>query len=883
MMQMPRSSQASIIINTYNRASHLKRLLVSLPRLRDVDFEVIVVNGPSTDGTARLLEQYQSHIKIAKCPSRNLSQSRNIGIAAAAGDIVAFIDDDALPADEYWLARYLQAFAADPDLRMGAAGGPVWHKDTYDPEFDGGATSDYGFQVFNRSPQGHEPLDELRWVSRVPGGNCAYRRSALVQIGGFDEYYTYYLDETDVCVRLARAGFRIAHLPDNPIRHYSAPSGIRTSPYDRNWRIITRSDTYFALKNGADPLPLRFGKTIAYAPHKHFFYEINRYFWHGQVSILRWLWALGKWFAGLISGSWAGLRQTRQLVNFAEAPAFLRFNSELAEQPLRIAFLTQTIPGQASYGGIGRYTYDLARGLHERGHEVHIICKDEQAIRYEGLGFFIHGLPAAAYAEDVRRDQRPILAKNIGYASAVMRKLYELYTRGIVFDVVHASNWDTEAVAIIRTQVYPVALMLVSPLAQVVLTENWTLNDDLKACIALDRWQIEQASTVCIPSEGVLKSYQALMNIQPESIAYLQLIPLGIVPDHAPPDSVSHSRLRLLFVGRLERRKGAQTLLQVLPDLLQRNTQWECHLVGDDRVPLIEGGTLKDRFLAQYHNAPWLDRVIFHGSVAEEELRQHYQNCDLFVAPSLFESFGLIYHEAMQYGKAVVGCHTGGVPEVVEHGVEGLLVPPDDPEDLRKALLLLMGNDSLRKQMGQAGWQRVHQVTNYHTMAAQAERVYQETIDRVGAACKARRTYLWPRELALFDTSTELQWSGAWSTREAVSGHLYRLGDSEATLTFHVRGGDSLRLTLLRHSWSGILEAILGDALPIYIDLFKPGDIELDYSVDIPISIDPEECVRVKLRVHPERNPESYASQVWLKRIAVIAAGPDTHLTSSLD
>jgi glycogen synthase len=676
----------------------------------------------------------------------------------------------------------------------------------------------------------------------------------------------------------------MAHLPDNPIRHYSAPSGIRTGPYDRNWHVITRSDTYFALKNGADPWLLRFSKTIAYAPRKHFFREINRFFGHGQVSMLRWLRALGAWFTGLISGLWAGLWQVRRTCEFAEVPAFLPFNSRFSERPLKIALLTQTIPGQASYGGIGRYTYDLAHGLHERGHEVHIICKGEQPLQHKGLGFFLHGIPAAAYDERASRDHYPILAKNIAYASAVVRKFSELHTRGVIFDVVHASNWDAEAAAVIRAQLYPVALMLVSPLAQIILTENWILNDDLRACIALDRWQIEQAPTVCIPSQGVLKSYQTLMNIQPESIGHLHLIPLGIVPDNAPPDVVFHSRLHLLFVGRLERRKGAQTLLQILPDLLQQNNQWECHLVGDDRVPLIEGGTLKEHFLAQHHGATWLDRVIFHGSVAEDELRQHYRNCDLFVAPSLFESFGLIYHEAMQYGKPVVGCRTGGVPEVVEHGVEGLLVPPDSPEDLREALLLLMRNDSLRKQMGQAGWRRVHQVTNYRTMAVQAERVYQETIDRAAAHCKARRAYLWPRELPLFEVSQELQWSGAWSTREAAPGHLYRLGAADATLTFDVRRGHLLRLTLLRHSWSGVVEVTLGDALPIYIDLFKAGDLELEYSVDIPISKDHEERVCVKLRIHPERNPESYAAQVWLKRIAIIPASLDNQsITENLD
>ena len=115
----------SVIINTYNRLPYLRRLLAGMRHLRGARFEVVVVNGPSTDGTAALLTGYQGRIKVIDCPTRNLSQSRNLGIAAAAGDIVVFIDDDALPGDSDWLARYIAAFAADTIGQLGAAGGPV--------------------------------------------------------------------------------------------------------------------------------------------------------------------------------------------------------------------------------------------------------------------------------------------------------------------------------------------------------------------------------------------------------------------------------------------------------------------------------------------------------------------------------------------------------------------------------------------------------------------------------------------------------------------------------------------------------------------------------------------------------------------------------------
>jgi glycogen synthase len=718
----------SIIINTYNRATYLRRLLAGLRHLRGARFEVVVVNGPSTDGSAALLAEYQGRIKVVDCPTRNLSHSRNLGIAAAAGDIVVFIDDDALPGDADWLARYVEAFDADTTGSLGAAGGPVWHKDSNYYEFNGGAISDYGFQIFEQQRADEMVATSSHWVAGVRGCNCAFRRDALMAVGGFDEFYTYYLDESDVCMRLAHAGFTIAHLPSNAVRHYSGASANRATAIDRNWRVIARSDTYYALKNGVDTHPKRLLKTIAAAPRKHYIGEINHSLLHGNASVRKWAHAVRQWLAGLYDGLRTGLAQPRQLGAFQSLPPpFLAFTAPAQEQPLRIALLAQSIPGQSGSGGIGRYTFDLAQGLHERGHLVHVICKDEQPLRCQSLGFLIHGIARKEYAPRSLFDNRPVLNKNLSYGLAVVRELARLREEGIEFDLVHASNWDAEAAALIRARMYPTLLMLVSPLAQVIATEGWPINDDLRACIMLDRWQIEHADTICAPSAGVLSSYQLLMGMTPDVLPNLRIAPLGIVPElNTIPAQPSQQR-RLLFVGRCERRKGAHILLEALPHLLTDHPDWECHVVGDDSV-IVEGHTLKASFLAQHRGAPWLRRVHFHGIIAEGELRQHYQLCDLFVAPSLFESFGLIYHEAMQYGKAVVGCRTGGIPEVVADGIEGLLVEPGNVDELQAALAQLMNDSGLRERMGVAGALRVHHQQNYHTMAARIEAIYRETI-----------------------------------------------------------------------------------------------------------------------------------------------------------
>jgi glycogen synthase len=745
----------SIIINTYNRAPYLRRLLAGLERLHGPPFEIVVVNGPSTDGTQAVLEHYAGRVKHVRCPERNLSHSRNLGIAAAAGELVVFIDDDALPGDEQWLERFRLAFVADTTGRLGALGGPVWHRDTERAEFDGGRTSDYGLQVFERGSttktrrhEGHEELSDLRafapsrsgapdgarWVTGVPGGNCAIRRSALVQIGGFDEFFVYYLDETDVCFRLARAGYQIGYLPDNGIRHYAARSAVPGRALLRDWRTIARSDTYFAMQTGADPLPRRALKTLAAAPRKHFAGEILGSLPRGQVSPPDWLRMVAGWGRGVAEGFAAGLHGARQFGAFTTAPApLLPFRAPPpAERRLRIALLSQALPEQPGSGGIGRYTFDLARGLHERGHEVHLFHKSEQPLRRYSLGWQAHGIPPAEYTVP-HGHPHPVLERNLRYGLAVLRRLAALHAQA-PFDIVHASNWDAEAAAIIRAGVLPTVLMLVSPLAQVIDTEQWPLTDDLRACVTLDAWQIANAGAVCAPSSGVLAAYRALMDLDEATLARVRFTPLGIDP-LAEPHSFSHQpgeAKRLLFVGRLERRKGIHTLLAVLPELLRAFPQWECHLVGNDAVPLTEGGTPKQRFLAEHRGAPWLGRVVFHGQVDDDALQRHYQACDLFVAPSLFESFGLIYHEAMQYGKAVVGCRTGGVPEVVADGVEGVLVAPDCPPELHAALARLMGDETLRHALGAAGMRRVQQGQNYRTMAAALEQVYSETIARGG-------------------------------------------------------------------------------------------------------------------------------------------------------
>jgi glycogen synthase len=176
-------------------------------------------------------------------------------------------------------------------------------------------------------------------------------------------------------------------------------------------------------------------------------------------------------------------------------------------------------------------------------------------------------------------------------------------------------------------------------------------------------------------------------------------------PFVAPAELPSRS-IRLLFVGRLEPRKGIDVLLAAAGLLLVRFPQAHLDIVGDDTPAGPDGRTYRAVFESDPAYAGIRDRVHFHGEVVEEALRGFYSACDVFVAPSRFESFGLILLEAMMFAKPVVCCRAGGMPEVVVDGETGLLAEPGDHGSLERCLARLIEDPALRQRLGTAGRRR---------------------------------------------------------------------------------------------------------------------------------------------------------------------------------
>ena len=180
-----------------------------------------------------------------------------------------------------------------------------------------------------------------------------------------------------------------------------------------------------------------------------------------------------------------------------------------------------------------------------------------------------------------------------------------------------------------------------------------------------------------------------------------RIIPNGIDTEQFYPggprrEELSDGKLNILFVGRLEKRKGLGYLLNACAKVQKAFSNFRLIVVGP-------GTRLRPGYEELARDLRLRD-VVFTDFVPNGELPKYYRSADIFCAPATGgESFGIVLLEAMACGKPAVATDIGGYASVVTHGEDGLLVPPRDEKSLARALLSLLDDKSLRHRMGANG------------------------------------------------------------------------------------------------------------------------------------------------------------------------------------
>ena len=218
------------MVCSYNGAKTIDETLVALSKLNYPDYEVIVVDDGSTDATAEIARKYG--VLLIQTENKGLSSARNLGMEAATGQIVAYIDDDAYP-DPDWLSFVAASFQRADHVGMGgpniapAGGGLIPDSVAHSP---GGPV--------------HVLLtDDI--AEHIPGCNMAFRLDPLRAIGGFDPQFRVAGDDVDICWRVQERGWTLGFSPAAVVWHHRRAS-IRA--YWKQQKGYARAETLLAEK-----------------------------------------------------------------------------------------------------------------------------------------------------------------------------------------------------------------------------------------------------------------------------------------------------------------------------------------------------------------------------------------------------------------------------------------------------------------------------------------------------------------------------------------------------------------------------------------------------------------------------------------------------------
>ena len=357
----------------------------------------------------------------------------------------------------------------------------------------------------------------------------------------------------------------------------------------------------------------------------------------------------------------------------------------------------------------------IARSMATRGYHVHVLTRgrERDRVNFED-SVWVHRVRPLAIDLPRLSGVGRIPSRIWNYAATMAQEIERIADRRPV-DAVYAPLSDCEGLGVLNSGRFPLITSLQTPL-RFSLDYNFNSNADKQfmadlgePMLMLEKHLIEHSAGVHAMSSAIVTDIEKAYRVSLQA-PRLAVDPLGLDDWSAmpivPPPALPEGTLRILFVGRLEPRKGIDVLLEAAKALLPERKHVHLDIVGSDPFAGDDERSYRVTFERDAATAALRGRIRFHGEVTDETLRGFYRACDIFIAPSHYELLGLVLIEAMMFAKPVIGCRAGGMPDIIEAGETGLLAEPGDRASLQACLEQLIDDGSLRRKMGAAGRRR---------------------------------------------------------------------------------------------------------------------------------------------------------------------------------
>lgn len=401
---------------------------------------------------------------------------------------------------------------------------------------------------------------------------------------------------------------------------------------------------------------------------------------------------------------------------------------------MHFALVNQWYPPE-SHGGVAAHNYYFTIAVARLGHHVSVITASNSGrVKYEKAQgcVDVYRIPSPNL---FRYRRLPIVGPHVRFIQALIRskqavKFLKDLQRTTPVDIVEFAEVNAEGFFWRKGVGKRLAVRCQTP--AFVLARYYT-KQEMPYNSALLGWAekhvIRQADILLAPSNDMAKVVTEDCGLSP---GQFHVIPDALDTDLFSPDpsiKKSNTQINILFVGRFERVKGLEVLVEAIPRVCQEIPQAHFILIGNDR-PRAEGGSMQQYVWRKLERQIEAKQVDIRGSVPQEELIQNYRQAHIAVNPSLlYESFSYTCAQAMACQVAVVASRIAGIPETLDQGRAGMLVTPGDVNELAEALILMCQDEVKRDELAEAGRKRAEICFNASIIAKRNLDLFQSVLE----------------------------------------------------------------------------------------------------------------------------------------------------------
>ncbi|MFD2673115.1 1,4-alpha-glucan branching protein domain-containing protein [Marinicrinis sediminis] len=373
-------------------------------------------------------------------------------------------------------------------------------------------------------------------------------------------------------------------------------------------------------------------------------------------------------------------------------------------------------------GGLSRHVFDLSTELVRQGIDVHVITSGADTWPvYEVMnGIHVHRVSTPRQPDIHFLDW--VLQLNI----AMVEKAKQCRLGGGPAVLIHAHDWLVSYAA--RQLKKRMNLPLIATIHATEHGRNQGIFTELQHKISEQEWRLcMEADQVICCSKYMEQEIRRIFSLPGDKLHVIyngiEVANLQVDMDESSNDwPIAEEDLVILFIGRLVREKGVATLIESAEKVLQREPRAKWIVAGK--------GPMREQWMHEVRQRQLEAHFWFPGFVDDQTRNRLLLRTQLCVFPSYYEPFGIVALEAMASRIPVIVSQTGGLQEIISHGVDGMTVTPGMADDLAEATLTLLHHPVYRDQLAQAGYEKVLHTYSWQQIARDTMNVYERVWNR---------------------------------------------------------------------------------------------------------------------------------------------------------